>query len=77
MKPFEYHPVQLSPDHVDIAITHCGICGTDIHKIDSGWGPSAYPMIPGQHSRQSKESSSVFAFGTSSEPVPIVARNSC
>ena len=30
-----------------MAISHCGICGSDIHTIDSGWGPSNYPVIPG------------------------------
>ena len=43
VKPFEYNPVPFTPQHVDIAISHCGICGTDCHNIDSGWFPSVSP----------------------------------
>jgi len=28
---------------VDIQISHCGICGSDIHTLRSGWGPTPYP----------------------------------
>ncbi|KAH8552468.1 chaperonin 10-like protein [Umbelopsis sp. PMI_123] len=34
-------------DDVDMEITHCGICGSDIHTIDSGWGPTTYPCVVG------------------------------
>ena len=47
MQPLEYNPPKLAADFVEVAITHCGICGSDIHAIDSGWGPSPYPLIPG------------------------------
>ncbi|RLN60800.1 hypothetical protein BBJ28_00022409, partial [Nothophytophthora sp. Chile5] len=30
-----------------IKISHCGICGSDIHTIDSGWGPAPYPCVVG------------------------------
>jgi len=32
---------------VEIAITHCGICHSDIHLISNDWGISQYPFIPG------------------------------
>jgi D-arabinose 1-dehydrogenase-like Zn-dependent alcohol dehydrogenase len=47
LQPFSYNPRPLAADFVEIAISHCGICGTDIHVIDSGWRPSCYPVIPG------------------------------
>jgi len=47
VKPLEYNPQKLADDFVEVAITHCGICGSDIHTIDSGWGPSSYPVIVG------------------------------
>ncbi len=47
-EPLSYHPPRLSDDFVEVAISHCGICGSDIHTIDSGWGPTPYPVIPGQ-----------------------------
>ncbi|KAH6606898.1 zinc-binding dehydrogenase [Trichoderma cornu-damae] len=32
---------------IDIKISHCGICGTDLHNLRSGWGPTAYPVVVG------------------------------
>ncbi|KAL4796605.1 chaperonin 10-like protein [Aspergillus venezuelensis] len=29
-------------DDVDIEVTHCGICGSDIHMLRSGWCPTDY-----------------------------------
>jgi len=33
----EYEPKTWTEDDVDIKITHCGICGSDIHTLRSGW----------------------------------------
>jgi len=54
LKPFTYTPRPLGEEDVDIRITHCGICSSDLHTIDSGWGPSLYPgarplFLPRQH----------------------------
>ena len=38
--PWEYTPRSLGDDDVEINIEYCGICGSDIHQIFSGWGPS-------------------------------------
>lgn len=36
------------PDEVAVKVTHCGICHSDIHKIDSDWPtPSTYPLVAG------------------------------
>ncbi|KAF7721456.1 hypothetical protein EC973_004658 [Apophysomyces ossiformis] len=32
---------------IEMDILCCGICGTDIHIIDSGWGTSCYPVVCG------------------------------
>ena len=45
--PFRYEPGRLSSDEVEIAITHCGICHSDLHLIANDWGTSQYPFIPG------------------------------
>jgi uncharacterized zinc-type alcohol dehydrogenase-like protein len=37
----------LGPFDVEIAITHCGLCHSDIHLIDNDWGISHYPLVPG------------------------------
>jgi alcohol/geraniol dehydrogenase (NADP+) len=45
--PFRYDPGELGPAEVEIAVTHCGICHSDIHLISNDWGISQYPFIPG------------------------------
>ncbi|KAG1141138.1 hypothetical protein G6F37_008521 [Rhizopus arrhizus] len=40
LKPFDDNTIELK-------ITHCGICASDIHTLDSGWGPTDYPLIAG------------------------------
>jgi uncharacterized zinc-type alcohol dehydrogenase-like protein len=45
--PFKYDPGKIGPQDVDIAITHCGICHSDLHLISNDWGISQYPFIPG------------------------------
>jgi len=47
LKPWSYKPRPQGSNDVDIKIFSCGICGSDIHQIDSGWGPSIYPIVPG------------------------------
>jgi hypothetical protein len=33
----EFEPKTWEETDVDIKITHCGICGTDMHTLRSGW----------------------------------------
>jgi uncharacterized zinc-type alcohol dehydrogenase-like protein len=47
LQPFRYDQTPLAPQEVSIAITHCGICHTDIHMIDNDWDLSQYPLVPG------------------------------
>ncbi|KAF9957377.1 hypothetical protein BGZ72_001867 [Mortierella alpina] len=48
LKQWSYHPRPLGPEDVEIEISHCGICGSDIHTITSGWGELQHgPCIPG------------------------------
>ena len=44
---FRYEQTPLAPKDVAIAITHCGVCHTDIHMIDNDWELSQYPLVPG------------------------------
>ncbi|KAK1946182.1 NADP-dependent alcohol dehydrogenase C 2 [Phytophthora citrophthora] len=46
-KPWQYEPRPLGTEDVEIKITHCGICGSDVHTLDSGWGPAKYPVVTG------------------------------
>ena len=45
--PFRYDPGELGVQEVEIGITHCGICHSDLHLISNDWGISQYPFIPG------------------------------
>lgn len=45
--PFRYDPGELGAQEVEIAISHCGICHSDLHLIANDWGISQYPFIPG------------------------------
>ena len=45
--PFRYEPGELGPLEVEIAISHCGICRSDLHLITNDWGISHFPFIPG------------------------------
>lgn len=33
----EYEPKTWTEDDVDIKVSHCGICGSDMHTLRSGW----------------------------------------
>jgi uncharacterized zinc-type alcohol dehydrogenase-like protein len=45
--PFKYDPGKIGPQEVEIAISHCGVCHSDLHLISNDWGISQYPFIPG------------------------------
>lgn len=36
----------LGADEVEIAVSHCGICHSDLHLVDGDWGGD-YPITPG------------------------------
>jgi len=47
LEDFQYDPQPLGPYDVEVAISHCGICHSDINMIDNDWGMSAFPQVPG------------------------------
>jgi alcohol/geraniol dehydrogenase (NADP+) len=47
LEPFRYEPAPLGPHDVEIAVSHCGLCHSDLHLIDDSWNRSVYPVIPG------------------------------
>ncbi|KAK2743917.1 hypothetical protein FQN57_004540 [Myotisia sp. PD_48] len=42
-----FQPKPFEATDVEIAVSHCGICGSDIHTLRSGWGPTNYPCVVG------------------------------
>jgi len=47
LQPFDYDPGPLDAEDVEITVEHCGICHSDLALIDSEWGPTTYPVVPG------------------------------
>ncbi|MCE9536399.1 MAG: NAD(P)-dependent alcohol dehydrogenase [Nitrospirae bacterium] len=47
LQPFSFTRRDVGPHDVLIAITHCGICHSDIHQARDEWGGSIFPMVPG------------------------------
>ncbi len=47
LKVIEFRPKNFQPEDIEIAITHCGVCGSDLHTLKQGWGESKLPLIAG------------------------------
>ncbi len=47
LQPFTYEPKELGPLDLEVAITHCGICHTDVHLIGDDFGWDGFPVVPG------------------------------
>jgi len=43
----KFEPKKWTEDDVDIEVSHCGVCGSDLHMLSSGWGPTPYPCVVG------------------------------
>lgn len=40
-----FEPKKWTEDDVDIEISHCGVCGSDLHVLRSGWGETPYRKL--------------------------------
>ena len=47
LEPFSFDPGPLGPEEVEIQVTHCGLCHSDLSMLDNEWGMSQYPFVPG------------------------------
>jgi uncharacterized zinc-type alcohol dehydrogenase-like protein len=47
LSAYKYKVDELGPNDVEVKISHCGVCHSDVHLIDNDWGLSKYPFIPG------------------------------
>ena len=43
----EFTPKTFEEDDVEITISHCGVCGSDLHTLRQGWGASHLPLVVG------------------------------
>jgi alcohol/geraniol dehydrogenase (NADP+) len=44
---YRYEVGELGAEEVEVRISHCGICHSDLHLIDNDWQVSKYPFVPG------------------------------
>ena len=47
LEPFNFDPGALGPEEVEIQVSHCGICHSDLSMLDNEWGMSQFPFVPG------------------------------
>ncbi len=47
LAPFEFDPGPVRDEQVEIKVSHCGICHSDLSMLDNEWGMSTYPFVPG------------------------------
>src|SRR3974390_2447579 len=47
LQPFSFDPGELGPEEVEIKVSHCGLCHSDLSMLDNEWGMSRYPFVPG------------------------------
>ena len=47
LQPFDFDPGDIGPEEVEIKVSHCGLCHSDLSMLDNEWGMSKYPFVPG------------------------------
>jgi uncharacterized zinc-type alcohol dehydrogenase-like protein len=47
LRPFEYELGEIGTEEVDIEVSHCGICHSDLSMLNNEWQITQYPFVPG------------------------------
>ena len=48
LEPFTYKRLAPGPNEIELQVTHCGACTSDLHLIEGNWGEaSQYPQVCG------------------------------
>jgi len=47
LKPFTFERRTCLENDINIDITYCGVCHSDIHMARGEWGEAPYPLVPG------------------------------
>lgn len=47
LKPHTYDPGVLGDHEVEIDVSFCGICHSDLSMLNNDWGMSEFPLVPG------------------------------
>lgn len=45
--PEQFKPKPFGDHDIDVKITACGVCGSDVHTATGGWGNKNWPLVPG------------------------------
>jgi uncharacterized zinc-type alcohol dehydrogenase-like protein len=69
LEPFSYDPGEIGAEEVEIKVSHCGICHSDLSMLNNEWGMSAYPFVPGH-----EVTGTVVALGSQAKGVKIGQR---
>lgn len=46
-EPFEFEAVELGSEEVEIKVSHCGICHSDVSMLNNDWMQTVYPFVGG------------------------------
>jgi NADPH:quinone reductase-like Zn-dependent oxidoreductase len=47
LEPFSFDPGPIGPEEVEIKVSHCGLCHSDLSMLENEWGMTNYPFVPG------------------------------
>lgn len=47
LAPWDFERRDVGPHDVQIEISYCGVCHSDLHQIKNDWFPGVFPMVPG------------------------------
>src|SRR5690554_3588580 len=47
LTPYSYELGTISSEQVDIKVSYCGLCHSDLSMINNEWGMTQYPVVPG------------------------------
>lgn len=47
LTPYTYELTEIGAEDVDIKVTYCGICHSDLSMMNNEWGLTEYPLVPG------------------------------
>jgi alcohol/geraniol dehydrogenase (NADP+) len=69
LQPLSFDPGEIGPEEVEIQVSHCGICHSDLSMLDNEWGMSQYPFVPGH-----EVTGTVVALGEAAKGVKVGQR---
>lgn len=47
LTPYSNDLGKIGSEEVDIKVSYCGICHSDLSMINNDWGMTQYPIVPG------------------------------